>query len=87
MHAAKLDEVAPLEGEKSRDAVRIRSRVHTFVDVRGVCLLPRLVALFLVARGRGGFLARFLLLSGCLACRGLAAGGGLLLSSFWRHSG
>ncbi len=51
----------------------------TLVDVGGVGLLPGLGALLLVTRGRGGLLASLLLLSGSLASRGLAAGGGSLL--------
>ena len=51
----------------------------TLVDVGGVGLLPGLGALLLVARGSGGLLASLLLLSGSLAGRGLAAGGGSLL--------
>ena len=51
----------------------------TLVDVGGVGLLPGLGALLLVTGGRGGLLASLLLLSGSLASRGLAAGGGSLL--------
>ena len=51
----------------------------TLVDVGGVGLLPGLGALLLVTGGSGGLLASLLLLSGSLAGRGLAAGGGSLL--------
>lgn len=51
----------------------------TLVDVGGVGLLPGLGALLLLARGSGSLLAGLLLLSGSLASRGLAAGGGSLL--------
>jgi hypothetical protein len=51
----------------------------TLVDVGGVGLLPGLGALLLVAGGSGSLLASLLLLSGRLAGRGLAAGGGSLL--------
>lgn len=58
----------------------------TLEDVGGVGLLSGLGALLLVSRGgRGSLLAGLLLLSGRLASRGLAGGGGLLLSSFWCH--
>lgn len=60
---------------------------HTLVDVGRVGLLAALGALLLLARGGGGgLLASLLLLSGSLsASRGLAAGAGLLLSSFGRN--
>lgn len=60
---------------------------HTFVNVRGVGLLPSLGALLLFTRrGSGGLLAGFLLLGGRLASsRGLAPGAGLLLGGFGRH--
>ena len=51
----------------------------TLVDVGGVGLLPGLGALLLVTGGSGGLLASLLLLSGSLAGRGLAGGGGSLL--------
>ena len=53
--------------------------LEDLVDVGGVGLLAGLGALLLVARGSGGLLASLLLLSGSLAGRGLAAGGGSLL--------
>ena len=59
---------------------------HTFVDIAGVGLLPRLSALLLLARwGGSGLLAGFLLLGWGLSSRGLAAGGWLLLSRLGRH--
>ena len=58
---------------------------HTFVDVRRVSLLSRLVALLFVARGRCSLLASLLLLGGGFACWGFAASGGLLLSGLGRH--
>lgn len=58
----------------------------TFVDVAGVCLLPRLASLLLLARrSGGGLLASLLLIGGSLAGWGLATSGGLLLGSFGRH--
>lgn len=61
-----------------------RSDKLTLVDVAGVGLLPGLGALLLVAGWGGGLLASLFLLSGSLAGRGLAAGGGSLLC-FGRH--
>jgi hypothetical protein len=59
----------------------------TLVDVAGVGFLPRLSALLLVTRrSRRGLLASLFLLSGrSFSSWGLAASGGLLLSSFWCH--
>lgn len=53
--------------------------LEDLVDVGRVGLLAGLGALLLVARGSGGLLASLLLLSGSLAGRGLAGGGGSLL--------
>lgn len=53
--------------------------LEDLVDVGGVGLLAGLGALLLLARGSGGLLAGLLLLSGSLAGRGLAGGGGSLL--------
>jgi hypothetical protein len=53
--------------------------LEDLVDVGGVGLLAGLGALLLLARGSGGLLASLLLLSGSLAGRGLAGGGGCLL--------
>ena len=64
-------------------------KICTFVNVRGVSLLSRLVALLLIASRRRGLLASLFLLcrrfsaSRCLS----ASGGGLLFSGFGRHSG
>ena len=70
------------KGEKTKD-------IGTFVNVRGVSLFSRLVALLLVASRRRGLLASLFLLCGCFsASRCLSAGGGgLLFSSFGRHFG
>jgi hypothetical protein len=58
----------------------------TFVDVAGVCLLPGLATLLLLARRSGGsLLACFLLVGWSLASWGLATSGGLLFSGFRRH--
>jgi hypothetical protein len=58
----------------------------TLVDVGRVSLLSGLATLLLLACGGGrSLLSSLLLLSWGLASRGLAAGAGLLLSSFWRH--
>jgi len=60
--------------------------LQDFVDVAGVSLLPGLATLLLLARwGGGGLLASFFLVRGGFASWGLAASGGLLLSSFRRH--
>jgi len=62
--------------------------LEDLVDVRGVGFLPGLATLLLFARwGGSGLLASFLLLSGSrgFASWGLAASGGLLLSSFGSH--
>ena len=75
-------------GSGLRDkAMRWNRAKLTFVDVRRVSLLSRLATLLLVTRrGGGGLLASFLLFgSGGFSSRGLAASGGLLLSSFGRH--
>jgi hypothetical protein len=56
----------------------------TLVDVRRVGLLPGFGSLLLLAGRSGRLLARLLLLGGCLASRGLTAGGGSLLG-FGRH--
>lgn len=69
----------------NRTGIEIKTR-RTLEDVGRVSLLSGLGALLLVARARGSsLLAGLLLLSGSFASRGLAAGRGLLLSSFWCH--
>lgn len=72
---------------KTRLRIKTRTRNRTFVDIRGVGLLSRLVALLLVAGRRCGFLASLLLLRGGFACWGLATSGGLFLSGLGRHFG
>jgi len=61
-----------------------RSGDHTFVDVRGICLLASLGALLLVT-GCGGLLASILLLGGSLLGWSLCSGGLLLSGTLWRH--
>lgn len=69
--------------QQNRTAMKRR---RTLEDVGRVSLLSGLGALLLVARARGSsLLAGLLLLSGSFASRGLAAGRGLLLSSFRCH--
>lgn len=83
----KSDSEVDLRGtrcnETSRDAGGTK---QTFVDVGGISLLSRLIALFLVSGWGGGFFAGLFLLSRCLSSSGgFATGGGLLLCGFWRH--
>ena len=65
--------------------MRDRRGQNTFVDVGGIGFLPRLVALLLVTSWCGRLLSSFFLFSRSLTSWGLAASGGLLLSSFGRH--
>jgi hypothetical protein len=86
-------DVNRVESMKASDAIKEKTRFgseeeewRTLVDVGGVGLLSGLGALLLVTGGGGGLLASLLLLNGSLASsRGLAAGGGSLLSCLGCH--